>query len=67
MAMIYLADGAPLPTSTQRNIFSPLEHRLVDAVNAEGVGVGYPAHLVVLAVDARNLGVTLAIDWAVLY
>ena len=39
---------------------APLEHSLVDAVDAEGVGVGHAAHLVVLAVDVvhpRNLEV----------
>ena len=48
-----------MPSSAQRNSHSPLEHSLVDAVDAEGVGVGDPAHLVVLAVDVvhtRNLG-----------
>ena len=37
-------------------ICSPLEHGLVDAVDAERVGVGDPAHLVVLAVDVVHPG-----------
>ena len=40
----------------EKRICSPFEHGLVDAVDAERVGVGDPAHLVVLAVDVVHPG-----------